>query len=148
MTLTTPTIIPGASHTDHRGTISFVNDFLFEGVNRFYTIHHPSTSIIRAWQGHIQESKYYYPVKGTWLIAWVKMDFSIPEDQWIAEHIILKASDNNLLFLPPGYANGFRALESDSIITGFSVPGKEEETLLRWEPQTWLDWNTMNPKSE
>lgn len=141
MTLTTPTIIPGASHTDHRGTISFVNDFNFEGVNRFYNIHHPSTDIIRAWQGHTHESKYYYLVKGIWLIAWVKMDFSIPEDQWIAEHIILKASDNNLLFLPPGYANGFRALESDSIITGFSVPGKEEETLLRWDSCKWFDWS-------
>jgi hypothetical protein len=53
-----PTIITGGSHTDNRGTISFVNDFKFEGVERFYTIHHPNTKIIRAWQGHTQESKY------------------------------------------------------------------------------------------
>ncbi|MBZ0243544.1 MAG: dTDP-4-dehydrorhamnose 3,5-epimerase [Bacteroidales bacterium] len=141
MTPTKPTIIPGASYTDHRGTISFVNDFKFEGVTRFYTIHHPSTDIIRAWQGHTHESKYYYPAKGTWLIAWVKMDFSIPEDQWQAEHITLKASDDKMLFLPPGYANGFKALETDSIITGFSVPGKEEETLLRWNANKWMDWD-------
>ena len=143
MTFKVPTILQGGSHTDPRGTISFVNDFNFQGVTRFYNIHHPDTTIIRAWQGHTQESKYYYPVKGTWLIAWVKMDFTIPEDQWTAEHIILKASDNKLLFLPPGYANGFKALEPDSIITGFSVPGKEEETLLRWDSDKWMDWYSV-----
>lgn len=135
-----PTIINGGSHTDQRGTIAFVNDFHFEGVDRFYTIHHPTTTIIRAWQGHVQESKYYYPIKGSWLIAWVKMDFTLPEAEWKAEHIILKAADNKMIFLPPGYANGFRALEPDSIITGFSVPGKEEEKLLRWESGKWLNW--------
>ena len=134
-------MIKGGSSTDHRGTISFVNDFTFQGVNRFYNIHHPNTEIIRAWQGHTQEAKYYYPVKGTWLIAWVKMDFSIPEVQWQARHIILKATDNKLLYLPPGYANGFKALQPDSIITGFSIPGKEEETLLRWDSNKWFDWN-------
>lgn len=66
---------------------------------------------------------------------------SSPEDQWQAEHIILKASDDKMLFLPSGYANGFRALESDSIILGFSVPGKEEETLLRWNANKWMDWD-------
>lgn len=135
-----PEIIQGGSHTDQRGTISFVNDFKFKGVERFYTIHHPDTQFIRAWQGHTQESKYYYPVKGSWLIAWVKMDFSIPEEDWEKESVILKASENKILYLPRGYANGFRALEADSIIMGFSVPGLEEESLLRWEPNQWMDW--------
>ena len=139
-----PQIITGGSHKDHRGTISFVNDFKFEGVNRFYTIHHPDTSTIRAWQGHTQESKYYYPVKGSWIIAWVKMEFDKPEEDWIAEYIKLNASESKIIFLPPGYANGFKALEDDSIIIGFSAPGElEEKEILRWELNKWLDWSSI-----
>ena len=139
---TKPIIIKGGSYTDHRGTISFVNEFKFEGVNRFYTIHHPDTSIVRAWQGHTQESKYYYPVKGSWVIAWVKMEFDKPEHEWTADYVKLNASESKLIHLPPGYANGFKALEKDSIIIGFSAPGEvEEKEILRWKPDWWLDWN-------
>lgn len=135
-----PIIIQGGSHTDHRGTIVYVNDFQFEGVKRYYTIHHPDTHIVRAWQGHTQEAKYYYPVKGSWVVAWVKMEFDKPEEEWQVEYRIMKAEDNQLLYIPPGFANGFKALEPDSIVTGFSVPGSEEETLMRWKAETWLDW--------
>jgi len=140
-----PQIIPGGSHSDQRGTIAFVNDFNFEGVNRFYTIHHPDTSIVRAWQGHTLESKYYYPVKGTWLIAWVKMEFDKSESEWQVEFVKINAKDSKLVYLPAGYANGFKALEKDSIIIGFSVPGEvEEKEILRWDADNWLDWeNTM-----
>lgn len=139
-----PQIINGGSHTDHRGTISFVNDFKFEGVNRFYTIHHPDTSIVRAWQGHTQESKYYYPVKGSWIIAWVKMEFDKPEEEWKAEYVKMDAKDCNLIFLPPGYANGFKALVDDSIIIGFSASGEiEEKEILRWDAGKWLDWSSI-----
>lgn len=137
---TNPQIITGASHTDNHGTISFVNDFNFEGVNRFYTIHHPDTNIIRVWQGHIQESKYYYPVKGSWLIAWVKMEFDKPESEWEAEYIKINASEYKIVFLPPEYANGFKAMEKDSIIIGFSATGEiEEKEILRWDADKWLD---------
>jgi len=132
-----PILLFGGSHTDHRGTISFVNDFDFKGVNRFYTLHHPETTMVRAWQGHVQEAKYYYPVKGSWLIAWVKMDFNLPEDDWKPETIELKAADNKMLYLPPGYANGFRALEPDSVMNGFSVAGSSEEEIVRWEQNKW-----------
>ena len=132
------------SHTDYRGTISFVNDFRFKGVDRFYTIHHPNTTIIRAWQGHTQESKYYYAVKGSWLVAWVKMEFDIPEEEWKAEYIEINANESKIVFLPPGYANGFKALENDSIIIGFSAPGEvEEKEIHRWDAGKWLDWSSI-----
>lgn len=139
-----PQIINGGSHTNHRGTISFVNDFKFDGVNRFYSIHHPDTSIVRAWQGHTQESKYYYPVNGSWIIAWVKMEFDKPEEEWKVEYVKMYSKDSNLIFLPPGYANGFKALEEDSVIIGFSAPGVEEEKeILRWDADRWLDWESI-----
>jgi dTDP-4-dehydrorhamnose 3,5-epimerase-like enzyme len=138
-----PTIIQGGSYTDDRGTIDFVNDFHFEGVKRFYTITHPDTFIVRAWQGHTSNAKYFYPTNGTWLIAWVKMDFTIPEENWKAEHVIIKAADSKLLCIPPGFANGLKALEKGSTITVFTVPGEEEEINLRWDWKRWMDWDAV-----
>jgi dTDP-4-dehydrorhamnose 3,5-epimerase-like enzyme len=145
MSFIKPTIITGGSHNDNRGTISFVNDFDFKGVDRFYSIHHPDTKIIRAWQGHTQDSKYYYPIKGSWVVAWVKMEFHKPQEEWKVEYIRLNANESKIVFLPPGYANGFKALEKDSIIIGFNASGEEEEKeILRWDADRWLDWESLS----
>lgn len=138
-----PTIINGGSHTDTRGTISYVNDFNLKGVTQFYTIQHPNTKIVRAWQGHPVNAKYFFPVKGTWVIGWLKINYSIPDTQWEAEHIVLKAEGNKMLYIPPGYANGLKALENDSIITVFTVPGEKKEEILRWDWKRWLDWDNI-----
>jgi len=62
------------------------------------------------------------------------MEFDKPEEEWETDFIKLNANDNKIVFLPSGYANGFKALEKDSIIIGFSASGeKEEKEILRWE---------------
>jgi dTDP-4-dehydrorhamnose 3,5-epimerase len=67
-------IIQGGIHTDHLGTIMFANDFDLKDVRRFYTIHQPDTSIIRAWQGHQFEAKYFHVVKGSFRIELLRPD--------------------------------------------------------------------------
>lgn len=69
-----PIIIKGGSFSDERGTMRFVNDFRFNDVQRFYLIKHPDPSVVRAWQGHQFEKKYFYPISGSFAIAWVKID--------------------------------------------------------------------------
>lgn len=72
------------------------------------------------------------------------MEFNKPEEEWKAEHIKLSSTESKIIYLPPGYANGFKALEPDSIIIGFSAPGEvEEEEILRWEAGKWLDWSSL-----
>ena len=75
---TFPTLIPGGDFIDSRGQIKYCNDFKFDGVNRFYVIRHPDCSVIRGWQGHRYESKYYFPIEGKWIIGWVKMEVDKP----------------------------------------------------------------------
>lgn len=65
-----PKIIKGGKFKDERGLIRFVNDFHFENIKRFYLIKHPDTKFVRAYQGHQLESKYFYPVSGSFVIAW------------------------------------------------------------------------------
>ena len=72
------------------------------------------------------------------------MDLKLPEEKWEVDYIKLHSDDNKLVFLPPGYANGFKALEKGSIIIGFSASGEiEENKILRWDADKWLDWHNV-----
>ncbi len=138
-----PTIIKGGKFTDHRGVMRFVNGFQFPDVKRFYFIKHPDTSIVRAWQGHQSEKKYFYPISGSFVVAWVKVDdFENPSEGLIPEYHILSAGKSELISVPKGYANGLKALEPDSEIMVFSDMGVEESVKekIRFPAEWWMDW--------
>jgi dTDP-4-dehydrorhamnose 3,5-epimerase-like enzyme len=116
-----PTIIKGGSFSDDRGLMRFVNNFRFDDVKRFYFIKHPDLSVKRAWQGHQLEKKYFYPISGTFVIAWVKIDdFIHPDLNLICDYHILSAKNSEIITLPKGYANGIKALEANSELMIFS----------------------------
>ena len=121
------TLIQGNIHKDHRGIVRFVNDFHFENINRFYTITHPDTTPIRAWQGHQRETKYFYVTKGSFLINWIEIDnWQQPsKDLQINTHT-LSDTQSEILTIPPGHVNGFKALEPDSTMIVFSDLSLEE----------------------
>lgn len=66
-------LIKGGIYVDDRGLLKFVNDFSLEDIKRFYVIY-SNNGIIRAWQGHKKEIKYFYPIKGEFKIYTVKID--------------------------------------------------------------------------
>lgn len=137
-------LIEGGTHVDNRGTIRFVNDFDMSPVKRFYRIAHPDVSVVRAWQGHRKEAKYFTCVKGSFLVCGVKIDdFENPSSGLKAEKYILKADEPSVLHLPAGYANGIKALEPDSELMVFSDKTTEEATgdQIRFDSGLWLDWN-------
>ena len=134
-------IIKGNSYTDHRGSLRFVNDFKFEGIKRFYSIKHANTSIIRAWQGHKIETKYFYVSKGSFLINWIKIDdWDNPSKDLKKNKHILSDQKNEILIIPPGHANGLKALEPDSILISFSNMSLEESKNddYRFPQDYWL----------
>ena len=134
-------IIKGNTHDDSRGTVRFVNDFTFEGIRRFYAITHPDTSIIRAWQGHKLETKYFYAAKGCFLINWIKIDnWQQPSKDLKKNAHILSDRQSEVLVIPPGYANGLKALETDSILISFSDMTLEESQHddYRFPPDYWI----------
>lgn len=138
-----PKIIKGGNFVDERGTMSFVNDFNVRNAQRFYTITHKDTATIRAWQGHEFEQKYFFPLKGRFVIAWVKIDdFSNPTDHPPVSFTILDAQETALLHIPNGYANGLMALSPDAQIGVFSDFNLEESVKEkhRYNPQRWFDW--------
>ena len=140
-------LIKGASFTDHRGTLQFVNDFTFPDVKRFYQLLHPDTAVIRAWQGHQVEQKYFYAVKGDFVLAWVKIDnWGTPSPELKASHIILRENEPAVLSVPPGYANGIKALTPGAILMVYSNLDLQESAADRWSfPQDqWFNWQEIN----
>lgn len=139
----TPTLINGNAFTDHRGTVRFVNAFDFRNVQRFYSIHHPDKSVIRAWQAHKLEEKYFYASSGAFVIAYLEIDDWItPSKDAKAEYVLLSAGQSAILHIPKGYANGIKALENDSTLITFSTLniGDAKQDDYRYDAELWLDW--------
>jgi dTDP-4-dehydrorhamnose 3,5-epimerase-like enzyme len=113
--------IRGEIFTDHRGTIQFVNDFRFEGIKRFYVINHDHSSIVRAWQGHKNETKYFYVIKGSFLVNWIYIDdWEKPGSNLHIHTKVLSGQKSEILKVSPGSVSGLKALRPDSTMIVFS----------------------------
>lgn len=138
-----PHILQGEIFSDYRGIITSLNQFDFEGVNRFYFIHHPDKTVVRGWHGHQFEKKWFYCVKGGFTVGLVKIDnWEHPSET--LEPYIFQLSENNsqILVIPEGYANCIKANQNDSTLMVFS--GKKiDEALLdswRYDKNLWVNW--------
>jgi dTDP-4-dehydrorhamnose 3,5-epimerase-like enzyme len=141
-----PNVVNGGCFSDARGTLQFVNEFDFAGVKRFYQIIHPVTEVVRAWQGHRVEHKWFFVGQGRFVIAYVEIDnWDSPSTFLKANHVILSAEKPLVFSLPAGYANGIKALVPGSILTVFSNLTVEESAKDRWsfEPSNWTDWSAF-----
>ena len=128
-----PVLFSGDIAVDDRGTVSFVNEFAFERVVRFYRVANFSTDVVRAWHGHKKEGKYVYVTKGSAIVAAVPFnhdthpDKAAPVQRWV-----LSEKKPRVLFIPAGHANGFRCLETDTVILFFSTSTLEESKGDDW----------------
>ncbi|WP_299434136.1 WxcM-like domain-containing protein [uncultured Aquimarina sp.] len=141
-----PSLIEGGKHSDERGDISYVNDFSLENIKRFYSISHPSTKTIRAWQGHKKEPKYFYAVSGSFWIACVKIDnWSKPSENLKVDLFKLNSEKTSILYIPPGYANGIKAIKEESKLISFCEDSLEDSSNdnYRYDYKMWLDWNNL-----
>jgi len=117
-----PTIIHGGNFSDHRGTISFVNDFSFKDIERFYIISNSDENPIRAWQGHKLDAKNFYCLSGSFKIHFVKIDnWEKPSKDLVVETIFVSDSESKIVHIPAGYANAIESLETNSKLISFST---------------------------
>ncbi|MFC4209922.1 hypothetical protein ACFOWA_01935 [Pedobacter lithocola] len=136
-------LIQGKIHTDTRGILRFFNDFDMSLVKRFYVTEQLDTSIVRGWQGHKKEQKWFYVVNGTFKLILVKPDdWENPSENLPFEEFILEASANRVINIPPGIATGFQALEQPSKMIIFSDLTLEESVNddFRFEKNLWYKW--------
>ena len=137
-------VIDGEIFRDARGHISSLNSLEFEGIERCYFIHHPDISVVRGWHGHQFEKKWFYCVKGSFTLAFVKPDnWENPSPELEAEIFELNENSSRIICVPEGYANCLKASIKDSVLLVFS--GKRYEEALsdswRYDKDMWVDWS-------
>lgn len=114
-------VIQGGSFSDYRGTISYVNDFSFKDIERFYIISNTDENPIRAWQGHKIDAKNFYCISGSFKIHFVKIDnWESPSKDLLVETITVNVLESKIVHIPAGYANAIESLETGSKLISFS----------------------------
>lgn len=134
---TQPKIYNGGLAVDDRGTVSFVNDFNFEGVKRCYMVENHERGFIRSWHGHRNEGKYVSVVNGSAIVGAVNMETEK------VERYVLSSKKPQILWIPPGFANGFKSLEENTKIIFYSTSTLEESLNddIRFPHDKWDIWN-------
>jgi dTDP-4-dehydrorhamnose 3,5-epimerase-like enzyme len=128
---------------DDRGEVGFVNDFDFAGVRRFYTVKNHGVRFVRAWHAHRREGKYVTAVDGAAIVAAVKIDnWEKPSRDLRVDRFVLSAQKPSVLFIPPGYANGFMSLTADLKLMFFSTSTLQEsaDDDIRFDSRLWDAW--------
>lgn len=121
---------------------SFFNAFHMSRIKRFYIIKHPTTDIIRAWQGHQYEQKWFCVLSGSFSLVVVQSDdFQKPSKKSKRKVFHLSAGNPEVLHVPGSYATGFRALEQDTKRIVFSnvTVKKSQSDGYRFDKNLWSD---------
>jgi len=141
-----PVLLAGDFAVDDRGSVSFVNGFQFEGVRRFYLVENHRSGFVRAWHGHRREAKYITCVSGAAVVGAVAIDnWEQPSREQRPFRYVLSADKPAVLHIPPGYANGFLSLTSDTRLMIFSTATMAEarEDDIRWHARYWDCWEVV-----
>ena len=131
-----PHILQGGVAVDDRGSVRFVNDFNFSDVKRFYQVQNHRQGFIRAWHGHQHEAKYVYVASGSALVGAANMETQV------VDKFVLSSQSPKVLFIPSGYANGFKTLEENTIILFFSTSDLNSSLKddIRFAYDKWNIW--------
>ena len=132
MEITIPKLYKGDIFIDDRGTVGFNNDLDLTNVKRFYTISNHSPGFIRAWHGHMYEGKYFIVTSGSAIIGAIRMkrkDDAIILDYGEQYSQALTAALPSAYYVPPGLANGFKLMTSDTRLMILSTSTVKESEL-------------------
>jgi dTDP-4-dehydrorhamnose 3,5-epimerase len=138
-----PMLLAGDLAVDDRGTVTFVNDFDFSGVKRFYMVRNHRAGFVRAWHAHRREAKYVTVVAGSALVGAVAIDdWDRPSPDLPVKRFVLSADKPCVLYIPPGFANGFMSLTGDAQLVFFSTAALPESRGddVRYDARLWDIW--------
>ncbi len=110
-----PNLISGNCHKDKRGHLFYNNDFDLTNIKRMYVIENSSIDIIRAWQGHTIEQRWFSATKGSFKIQLIAVDnWDTPSLTLPIIEFTLHSETFDILHIPAGYISSLQALEEES----------------------------------
>ena len=139
-------VIDGEIFRDQRGQISSLNDFRFTGVERVYFIHHPDTRVVRGWNGHRIEKKWFSCIKGSFTLGLVEIDhWEQPSPDLQAQLYALSEAKSQIVCVPAGYANCIKASSPDSVLMVLSSVLLNDAGADNWryDSSRWVDWSKL-----
>ena len=144
MNKTRPYIIKGGNYTDERGQLEFFNEFDMSPIKRVYFTTHCDIEVIRAWQGHTIESRWFRCVNGGFNVKLVEIDnWENPSNDLKVFEYELTAEKQEILYIPNGYVNGFKGLKADSklmIMSNYGFKEIENDQIL-FDQNKWTEWD-------
>jgi dTDP-4-dehydrorhamnose 3,5-epimerase-like enzyme len=93
--------------------------------------------------GHQKEAKFVMAVKGTSLVGIVSVDdWHEPQNTNVLTYSLSDRTPE-VLYIPPGYANGFKNLTEDAQLLFFSTATlqESEQDDFRFPAEQWNIWN-------
>lgn len=139
-----PIKITGGRFLDDRG---FLKALVFPAgftPKRLYSVNNWRANFIRAWHGHLTESKLIYLSKGSGIVAAVHMSNSIEPDKSASVYrFVLDNESHSAVYIPAGYANGLMSLTNDAEFTVLSSATLEESKHddYRFPFDYWKAWD-------
>ena len=136
-------LVEGGLSIDDRGSVAFTNSFHFEDVRRYYIISNHQAGFVRAWHAHEHEGKYVTVVSGAALVGTVQVDnFTSPSRDLKPERRVLSEHNPQVLWIPPGFANGFMSLSENTRVLFFSTSTLEQSRSddYRYDSRYWDIW--------
>ena len=115
-------------------------------VKRFYQVSNHKPEFIRAWHAHKEESKYVFVVTGALILGLVKIDnWDNPSKNLAVKRFILSEKKPGVLFIPGGYAHGYKTLVTDTRIMFFSTASIAESAKddYRYDANYWDPWEIV-----
>jgi len=110
-----PKIINGDTHSDQRGILLYNNSFDALEIKRIYFIENKDIEIIRAWQGHKIEQRWFSAAAGSFKIQLIAIDnWEKPAISLKPITFVLNAVKLDVLQIPAGYVSSIQSLEKSS----------------------------------
>lgn len=110
-----PKLINGASHSDQRGSLFYNNDFDASEIKRIYVIENKNSEVIRRWQGHKIEKRWFSAIAGSFKIELIEIDdWNTPSKDLAKINFTINAKELNVLFVPEGFVSSIQSLEENS----------------------------------
>lgn len=114
-------IVKGGHFSDERGSLKFNNDFDLSEIKRMYIIENKDTSIIRAWQGHKIERRWFTCIEGAFEIRTIKVDDWAEPSKDLEMNVYKLVSESlDTLKLEAGFITSIQATEPKSKLLVFS----------------------------
>jgi len=116
-----PKLIIGNHFSDKRGVLTFNNNFDIQNVKRVYFIENSDIDLIRGWQGHRIEQRWFSVVLGSFEITLIAVDnWEKPNSNLPKEKFIINSLNFQVLHIPSGYITSIQALDKNSKLMAMS----------------------------